>query len=141
MQRPFLFAGTVEANLQFGPQQRGERLSPERVKELLSRVGLNGYVNRDVANLSGGEAQRVSVARILANSPIVLLLDEPTSALDDASKREVEMLIREIVRDNKLTCVLVTHDAGQAERLAERALLLREGKIVRVGSVREVLHA
>jgi ABC-type iron transport system FetAB ATPase subunit len=141
MQRPFLFPGTVEINLQFGPAQRGEKLSAQEVEELLSRVGLEGYASRDVANLSGGEAQRVSVARTLANSPLVLLLDEPTSALDDASKREVEMLIRSLVLDKNLGCVMVTHDEGQAARLAQRALLLNRGKIVRSGAVSEVLHA
>ncbi len=141
MQRPFLFPGTVEVNLQFGPAQRGKKLLVEEVEQLLCRVGLKGYAGRDVANLSGGEAQRVSVARTLANSPLVLLLDEPTSALDDASKREVEMLIRTLVQNQKLACVMVTHDEGQAARLAERALLLNGGKMVRSGAVSEVLHA
>jgi putative ABC transport system ATP-binding protein len=85
-------------------------------------VGLKGYASRDVANLSGGEAQRVSVARTLANSPLVLLLDEPTSALDDTSKLEVESSIQNVVHDQGLTCVLVTHDTAQAARLATRAL-------------------
>jgi putative ABC transport system ATP-binding protein len=140
-QRPFLFPGTVEENLQFGPLQRGERLSPDSVEELLALVGLKGYASRNVANLSGGEAQRVSVARTLANSPLVLLLDEPTSALDEASKLEVESSIQRIVRDQGLTCVLVTHDTAQAARLAERALLLEAGRIVRHGPIGEVLHA
>ena len=140
-QRPFLFPGTVEENLRFGPRQRGQPLPSASVEELLARVGLQGYAGRPVANLSGGEAQRVSFARTLANSPLVLLLDEPTSSLDDASKREVEVLIQKIVREQKLTCVVVTHDTAQAERLAQRAVLLEAGKIVRVGSVREVLHA
>jgi len=140
-QRPFLFPGTVDENLRFGPRQRGELLPSASVEELLARVGLQGYAARPVANLSGGEAQRVSFARTLANSPLVLLLDEPTSSLDDASKREVEFLIHKIVREQKLTCVVVTHDTAQAERLAQRAVLLAAGKIVRVGPVREVLHA
>jgi putative ABC transport system ATP-binding protein len=140
-QRPFLFPGTVAENLRFGPAQRGESLSQDAVEELLSQVGLKGYAGRDVANLSGGEAQRVSVARTLANSPMVLLLDEPTSALDEASKLEVESLIQEIVRNQTLTCVLVTHDVSQAARLADRALLVDAGRIVRIGSVNEVLHA
>jgi putative ABC transport system ATP-binding protein len=140
-QRPYLFPGTVEDNLRFGPLQRGETLSADAVGQLLVRVGLEGYASRNVANLSGGEAQRVSVARTLANSPLVLLLDEPTSALDEASKLGVELLIQRIVRDQGLTCVLVTHDIAQATRLAARALLIEAGRIVRAGSVNEVLHA
>ena len=140
-QRPYLFPGTVAENLQFGPRQRGESLSHESIEQLLVRVGLKGYSSRNVANLSGGEAQRVSVARTLANSPLVLLLDEPTSALDDASKLEVESAIQNVVHDRGLTCVLVTHDTAQAARLAERALLLESGHVVRIGSVSEVLHA
>jgi putative ABC transport system ATP-binding protein len=141
MQRPFLFPGTVEENLRFGPRQQGTALPAELVEDLLIRVGLKDYARRDVTNLSGGEAQRVSVARTLANSPLVLLLDEPTSALDEDSKRDVELLLQKIVRDEKLTCVMVTHDTAQAERLAQRALLLQAGRIVRIGAVSEVLHA
>jgi|SRR6266478_2095828 len=140
-QRPYLFPGTVAANLRFGPTQRRELWPDESVKELLAQVGLQGYAERDVAHLSGGEAQRVSVARTLANSPVVLLLDEPTSALDDAAKLEVESSIQKVVRDQGLTCVMVTHDLAQAARLAERALVLEAGRIVRAGLVDEVLHA
>jgi putative ABC transport system ATP-binding protein len=140
-QRPYLFPGTVDQNLRFGPAQHGESLSQDSIEQLLAQVGLKGYASRNVANLSGGEAQRVSVARTLANAPLVLLLDEPTSALDDTSKFEVESSIRSVVRDQGLTCVLVTHDTVQAARLAARALLLEAGRIVRIGSVEEVLHA
>lgn len=140
-QRPYLFPGTVEENLRFGPLQRGESLSKDSIEELLGRVGLKGYASRNVANLSGGEAQRVSVARTLANSPLVLLLDEPTSALDETSKREVEASIQTVVRDQGLTCILVTHDTAQAARLAERALMLESGHVTRNGPISEVLHA
>lgn len=140
-QRPYLFPGTVERNLRFGPSQRGESLSQDSIDQLLARVGLKGYASRNIANLSGGEAQRVSVARTLANSPLALLLDEPTSALDETSKLEVEALIAKIVRDQGLTCVLVTHDNAQAARLAERVLVLEAGRIARLGPTREVLHA
>jgi putative ABC transport system ATP-binding protein len=140
-QRPYLFPGTVEQNLQFGPLQRGESLSKDAVEGLLSQVGLKGYASRNVANLSGGEAQRVSVARTLANSPLILLLDEPTSALDETSKREVEASIQTVVRDQGLTCILVTHDTAQATRLAIRALVLQSGHVVRNGPINEVLHA
>jgi putative ABC transport system ATP-binding protein len=141
MQRPYLFPGTVADNLRFGPRQRGEVLSDARIEELLTGVGLGGYASRDVANLSGGEAQRVSFARTLANSPEVLLLDEPTSALDEDSKGDVEKIILQIRHEQGIPCVLVTHDAAQAVRLAQRALVLDTGRIVRQGNIEEVLRA
>ncbi|MGA9799022.1 MAG: ATP-binding cassette domain-containing protein [Terriglobales bacterium] len=140
-QRPYLFPGTVADNLRFGPAQRGETLPPESIEELLTQVGLRNYAGRDVANLSGGEAQRVSVARTLANSPLALLLDEPTSALDEASKLEVESAIQKVIRNQGLTCVIVTHDVAQALRMASRALVLAAGRIVSAGPVGEVLRA
>jgi putative ABC transport system ATP-binding protein len=140
-QRPYLFPGTVGQNLTFGPAQHGEVLSQESIDDLLVKVGLRGYSTRNVANLSGGEAQRVAVARTLANSPLILLLDEPTSALDEASKFEIEALLRNIVLGQRLTCVIVTHDRAQAARLAEEALVLESGRVVRMGATSEVLHA
>jgi putative ABC transport system ATP-binding protein len=140
-QRAFLFPGTVGDNVDFGPRQHKEPLCADAIEVLLSRVGLPGYANRDVTNLSGGEAQRVSLARALANSPHVLLLDEPTSALDEESKREIEALIRRLVSDTKLTCIIVTHDLAQAARLASQVMILESGRAVRIGPVSEVLRA
>jgi putative ABC transport system ATP-binding protein len=140
-QRPFLFPGTVADNLRFGPRQRGEVLADAIVENLLARVGLSGYSSREVANLSGGEAQRVSLARALANSPETLLMDEPTSALDENAKLEVESLIRDVIRDSRLTCIIVTHDTAQAARMAESALVLDAGRALRMGPISEVLHA
>jgi len=140
-QRPYLFPGTVGENLRFGPAQHGEVLSQESLDDLLVKVGLRGYSVRNVANLSGGEAQRVAVARTLANSPLILLLDEPTSALDEASKFEIEALLLNIGLVQRLTCVIVTHDKAQAGRLAERALVLEAGRVVRMGATSEVLPA
>ena len=141
MQRPYLFTGSVLDNLRFGPRQRGEDLSLAAAEELLGGVGLSGFGSREVANLSGGEAQRVSFARALANSPEVLLLDEPTSALDEDAKREVEAVVHRIGHEQEVACVLVTHDGAQAARLAERVLVLESGRIVRSGLVAEVLRA
>ncbi len=141
LQRPFLFPGSVVDNLQFGPRQRGEELGPGAVEELLSGIGLASFASREVSNLSGGEAQRVSFARALANSPEALLLDEPTSALDDAAKRDVESLIQQIGRERGIPCILVTHDVAQAARLAHRVLVLENGRLVRSGSAQEVLGA
>jgi putative ABC transport system ATP-binding protein len=140
-QRAFLFPGTVAHNLSFGPRQRGEELSEEAAQQLLGRVGLPGYLGRDISNLSGGEAQRISIARALANTPTILLLDEPTSALDETTKSGVESLLRDIIRERSLTCVMVTHDVAQAARMATSVMMLEGGRVIKKGSVSEVLHA
>jgi putative ABC transport system ATP-binding protein len=131
----------VEANITFGPRQRGERLATEHVAALLDRVGLPGYQDRDVRNLSGGEAQRVSVARTLANAPDALLLDEPTSALDEASVRGIEQLLRSLVQEQRMTCVIVTHNRAQAARIATSTMVLQGGRLLAIGPTSEVLHA
>lgn len=140
MQMAYLFPGTVAANVGFGPCQRGETLSPEQISTLLERVGLPGYQERDVSNLSGGEGQRVSLARTLANAPETLLLDEPTSALDDISARAIENLVLSIIRERRMTCVIVTHNTVQAHRIADRTMVLEAGKLVTIGPTKEVLR-
>jgi putative ABC transport system ATP-binding protein len=139
MQTAYLFPGSVTDNVTFGPYQRGQVLSAEEIDTLLARVGLPGFAARDVSALSGGEAQRVSLARTLANAPEALLLDEPTSALDETSARGIEELILGIIRGRAMTCVIVTHNKAQAARIAARAMLMESGKLVAVGPTREVL--
>lgn len=129
-QRPYLFAGDVAHNVAYGPLAHGSVLSRETIAGLLERVGLPGYMDRDVSRLSGGEAQRVSLARSLALEPEVLLLDEPTAALDEAAQLGVEQLICEIIESRGLTCLIVTHDRAQAARMARRSVVMRSGKIV-----------
>jgi putative ABC transport system ATP-binding protein len=141
LQQPFLFPGTVAENLSFGPESRGDALDVERAAELLERVGLPDYAGRDVARLSGGEAQRVSLARTLANEPEILLLDEPTSALDEAAQLGVEELICSVMAVQGLTCIVVTHDHAQAARMARRALVMEAGRVVDDGPVTEIVHA
>jgi putative ABC transport system ATP-binding protein len=140
-QRPYLFPGDVASNLRFGPAQRGESVSDGEIARLLERVGLPGFASHDVSVLSGGEQQRVSLARTLANQPEVLLLDEPTSALDEESKMGIERLIASQVSEHGLTCVMVTHDREQARRMCHRVIVLNEGRLTRAGSTVEVLGA
>jgi len=140
-QRPFLFPGTVTSNLQFGPQQRGEILSSSTASELLHHVGLDGFADRDVRNLSGGEQQRVSLARALANQPEMLLLDEPTSALDEDAKLGVEQLIRDLATATSRTFILVTHDREQARRICDRVGFMEHGRLTHMGTPQEVLRA
>jgi putative ABC transport system ATP-binding protein len=141
MQTAWLFPGTVAANIAFGPRQRGEVLAEDEIAALLERVGLPGYQDRDVSNLSGGEAQRVSVARTLANAPDALLLDEPTSALDETSAREVEELVLGIISERRIACAIVTHNKAQAARIATRMMVMAAGKLVTIGPTTEVLNA
>jgi len=135
----YLFPGTIADNLGFGPRQQGIELPIETMEALLVQVGLAGRAGEDVAHLSGGEAQRVSVARALATAPEILLLDEPTSALDAEAKDEVEKLILGVARQNRLTCVMVSHDIAQAARTADRVMVMSKGRLEKVGTVREVL--
>ena len=140
-QRPFLFPGTVALNVAFGPNHRGEPTSEGLISGLLERVGLAGYEDRDVSHLSGGEAQRVSLARTLANSPEVLLLDEPTSALDERAVLDVELLICSVLAEPGLSGIVVTHDLDQAARMANRVMIVERGEMVRIGPTEEVLRA
>jgi putative ABC transport system ATP-binding protein len=140
-QRPFLFPGNVAGNIRFGPLQRGEVVADKDIAQLLERVGLPGFAGREVANLSGGEQQRVSLARALANHPDILLLDEPTSALDEQAKSGVEQLICSLVKDTSLTCVMVTHDRDQARRMCDWVALLEAGRLIQYGKPAEVLGA
>jgi putative ABC transport system ATP-binding protein len=141
MQRPFLFPGTATFNIAYGPAQHGISLSAAHVADLLRQVGLAEYADRDVATLSGGEAQRISIARALANEPEVLLLDEPTSALDPEAKESIEQLLADLVRERHATCVWVTHDLAQAARVADLVLKIEAGKAIAFGTPQELLHA
>lgn len=137
MQRAFLFPGTVAENIAFAPTQLGVALAPAVIEELLFQVGLEGYSARGVANLSGGEAQRVAILRALASNPELLLLDEPTSALDEASRSAVESVLTSLIKQRNLTCIWVTHDSDQAKRLATKVLRLEGGRVQAIRSVEE----
>jgi putative ABC transport system ATP-binding protein len=141
MQQAYLFPADAAVNVRYGPAQHGVTLQDSQVADLVRQVGMAGYETRDVATLSGGEQQRISIARALANQPEVLLLDEPTSALDDVSKQEIERLLADLVRQRNMTCVWVTHDVAQARRVADLVLKLEAGHAVGFGTPQELLHA
>lgn len=141
MQNPYLFPGSVADNLNYGPRVHGKTLDKQQISRLLKGVDLGGYEDRDVSTLSGGEAQRVNLARTLANQPDMLLLDEPTSSLDQAARKEVEETIFSVLRTQRVTCLLVTHEREQVMRMAERVLLLEGGQLAADGPVSEVMDA
>ncbi|WP_253922266.1 phosphate ABC transporter ATP-binding protein [Halobacillus sp. A5] len=139
LQEPNLFPGTVLDNIKYGPSIFGE-WEDQDAKRLLQYVHLpSSYVNRDAEQLSGGEKQRVSLARTLANSPEILLLDEPTSALDYRTAEEIEDCLEILIEEHKLTMVMVTHNLNQARRLGDRGLFMVNGKIIEDGKISEML--
>jgi putative ABC transport system ATP-binding protein len=117
----------VETPLIYAGVRRRERR--RRARALLERVGLGQRLYHQPSQLSGGEQQRVAVARALINRPTLLLADEPTGNLDTATSREILTLLGELNREEGITVVVITHEAEIAER-AGRRLLLRDGRVV-----------
>lgn len=115
----------------------GRPVTAQDAAVLLTRVGLDGLpLDRDTASLSGGEAQRLCLARALAVGPEVLLLDEPTSALDAVAAHAVEHVVKGLVAEG-LTAVLVSHDLESARRLADDVVVLRGGRVTESGPAHE----
>jgi tungstate transport system ATP-binding protein len=133
-QRPVLLSRTVQANVAFGLRLRGQRANADEVMDVLQRVSMSHLAGARPDTLSGGEMQRVAVARALILAPRVLLLDEPTANLDPYNVRLLEDLIREQNDAFGTTIVLVTHNVFQAKRMASRVGLLLEGDLVEVGA-------
>ena len=116
------------------------RLTDDQANALLDRVALPGVrLDAATSTLSGGEQQRVALARTLALDPQILLLDEPTSALDDRSARAVDDIIESLVADG-LTVVLVTHDVDRVLDLAHSVLVLHQGRLVERGGPGDVRY-
>ncbi|MCW2945611.1 MAG: transporter [Actinoallomurus sp.] len=135
-QRPTLLTGQVLDEVRVGRPD----VPPEEVRSLLAEAGLpRDFADRATAGLSGGEAQRVCLARALALRPEVLLLDEPTSSLDPASAEAIERVVRDL-SDAGGTVVLVSHDAAQARRLAGDVIVLRAGRLEEHGPPQEIAY-
>jgi thiamine transport system ATP-binding protein len=110
----------------------------ERVAELLELVGMPGFERRRVTDLSGGEQQRVALARSLAASPRLLLLDEPLSSLDRELRERLAGELRDILRATGVTTILVTHDHDEADVIADRIGILDAGRVVQIGTLPEL---
>jgi len=140
LQRPLLRRGTVASNVESGMRFRGverhERAA--RTETWLRRLDLSDLADQDVHDLSGGEAQRVSLARALALRPRMLLLDEPFTSLDTPTKAELLGDLRGIIENEKRTVLFVTHDRHEASLLADHVAILHRGKILQQGPMAEV---
>jgi tungstate transport system ATP-binding protein len=130
-QRPVMLRRSVEGNVRYAlnaahiPSERHDA----RLAELLSLVGLDALASRPARKLSGGEQQRLALARALARDPSVLFLDEPTASLDPASTKAIEDIIR-AVATRGVKVVMATHDLGEARRLAGDVVFLHRGRVV-----------
>ncbi|MGD9622847.1 MAG: sulfate/molybdate ABC transporter ATP-binding protein [Mycolicibacterium sp.] len=134
---------SVAANVAYAPRCAGHSRSTARVtaQRWLEVVGAADLADRRPAQLSGGQAQRVAVARALAAEPRLLLLDEPMSALDVTAAPEMRRLLRELLRGGLRTAIIVTHDLLDALAVADKVAVIEDGRVVESGTVRDVLSA
>ncbi len=135
-----LWSRTVRENIAFPLEIIGlpKAIREQKVTQLLKRVGLIERADAYPSQLSGGEKQRVGIARALANDPTVLLCDEATSALDPETTQSILQLLREIHRDMGITLVLITHEMGVVRSICDRVAVMEAGQIVEMGFVEEV---
>jgi phospholipid/cholesterol/gamma-HCH transport system ATP-binding protein len=147
----FLFQGsalydsmTVRENLEF-PLIRNFDFSPEereeKVKIVLEKVGLEKAINKMPAELSGGMKKRIGLARTIITEPKLILYDEPTTGLDPITSKEISQLIIELQKDMKVTSIVVTHDLICAKIVADRAIVLKDGKIGFEGHINELVNS
>ncbi len=138
-QRPELMSGSVRRNVGYGLRLRGMR-DDALVEQLVESVGLGDLIDEPARQLSGGEAQRVALARVLAIDPRIVLLDEPTANLDPAHVSKIEERLQALRADERRTLVLVTHNLHQARRLADRVALMLDGKLVEVAETTTIFE-
>ncbi len=131
-QRPVLLRRSVEANIRFVLKLHKSFLN-KRIEDILSEVGLAAQASQPARLLSGGEQQRLSLARALATEPQVLFLDEPTASLDPASTAAIEDIVKKAHRHGT-KIVFVTHDIGQARRLADDVVFMDRGRLTEFSS-------
>lgn len=134
-QKPITFSGSVADNIGLGLKLRGNKSKhmKERVEKAMQMVGLTSYAHRSAATLSGGEAQRMALARAMVVEPRVLLLDEPTANLDPANVAVMEQIIGEVGAQGNTTIIIITHNLHQAKRVAGETVFLNRGKLIEQG--------
>lgn len=130
----------VYDNIAFGLRMRklDKAEIDKRVREALEQVGLRGYERRYQREMSGGEQQRVALARVLVTHPRILLLDEPLSALDKKLREEMKYWIKDLQQQLRITTIYVTHDQGEALTMSDRMAVMSKGRVLQVGSPSEI---
>jgi tungstate transport system ATP-binding protein len=139
-QRPAMLRRSAAGNLRYALRvaRVAKAKRDGRIEDLLTLVGLDGLGSRPARRLSGGEQQRLALARALARDPAVLFLDEPTASLDPASTKAIEESIRTVAASG-IKVVMSTHDLGEARRLAGEIVLLHRGRVIESGQAADLL--
>ncbi|MCG5104901.1 ABC transporter ATP-binding protein [Oceanobacillus alkalisoli] len=134
LQSATMIAGTVYKNLQLPRILAGDALPEDEAADLLAAVGLDkDLLMRHVGDLSGGQKQKVSIARTLVNRPEILLLDEITSSLDRISTHDIENLIEKINREYNVTIIWITHNLNQAIQISDDTWVMMNGQLIESG--------
>ena len=141
-QEPLLLDTSVFENVMIGLKLRGvnREKAQERVNKWLDRFGVKALAKRSAHTLSGGEAKRVSLARAFALEPEILLLDEPFTSLDSPTRQALLADFEGVLRETKVSTVMVTHDRNEALAVAHRLVVLMDGKIQQMGSPQEIFN-
>lgn len=130
---------TVGENIKFGLKKMSKKEKNNRLDEVLELVGLEDYANRYPYELSGGQQQRVALARSLAPNPSLMMFDEPFSNLDADLQLKIRNELRQIIKHTGITSIFVTHDREDAVALADKIIVMKEGKIVKQGTPKDIL--
>ncbi|MDP4084241.1 MAG: ATP-binding cassette domain-containing protein [Bacillota bacterium] len=140
-QQEVMFNGNVEDNVGLGLKFRRfvKKERQEKIKKVLKLVGLEGYEKRNVESLSGGELQRIALARALVLEPELLLLDEPTANLDPFNVQMMEQAIIHYCQSKGATLILATHNMNQAKRIGQHGLFIMSGKVIESGDLPNLL--
>jgi len=136
LQDATMIQGTVRDNLALPLELQAKQLSNETAEQYMNLVGLKAeFLTRDVRDLSGGQRQKLSIARTLINQPEVLLLDEITSSLDRISRQDIERLILKINKELETTIIWITHNIEQAQAMGEHTWVMMDGRVVESGEI------
>ncbi|MFR7871873.1 MAG: ABC transporter ATP-binding protein, partial [Fenollaria timonensis] len=130
----------VMYGLKFKEKDKSKKVKEAEAREVLRIVGLNGYEKRYPSELSGGEKQRVALARSLVVRPKILLMDEPLSALDAKLRSEMQFEIRRIQREFNITTIFVTHDQKEAFVMADEIIIINQGELVAKGAPMDIYN-
>ncbi|MDI6735403.1 MAG: ATP-binding cassette domain-containing protein [bacterium] len=136
-QNPIILEGTVYQNIIYGLKFRKLKIEQEKIKGIISTVGLLNKINNDAKKLSGGEKQRLQLARVLIIDPKLFLFDEPTNNLDPISVKNIEEIILELAKSKK-TIILSTHNLIQARYFAGKIFFLKGGEVIQNGTRNEL---